>query len=203
MRTASKVPRWKGSFSSTGKSANDLSIITIGIDLAKNIFTVHGVNESGKTEQVKPKVGRDQLLPLIANVPLCLIGMEACTGPHHWARLFRQQGHTVRLIDPKFVTPYRMSGKRGKNDAAVSAHPLRLSAVAIRQELFHQPGRGHQRPRRTDQGRTPANHPHPAPHPPGIHRRTHRALHAYSTPFRAAIPRVIEHRFHGESIIKL
>jgi transposase len=99
----------------------DMSIITIGIDLAKTIFAVHGVNESGKAELVKPKVPRDQLLQLISNLPPCLIGMEACTGAHHWARLFRQHGHTVRLIAPKFVTPYRMSGKRGKNDAADAA----------------------------------------------------------------------------------
>ena len=60
-----------------------MSIIVIGIDLAKNIFAVHGVNESGHAELVKPKVSRDQLLPLIANLPPCLIGMEACSGAHH------------------------------------------------------------------------------------------------------------------------
>ena len=98
-----------------------MNIITIGIDLAKNVFAVHGVNENGCTELVKPKVLRDQLLPLIANLPPCLIGMEACSGAHHWARLFQQHGHTVRLIAPKFVTPYRMTGKRGKNDAADAA----------------------------------------------------------------------------------
>ena len=98
-----------------------MSIMTIGIDLAKNVFAVHGVDETGKPVLVKPKIARDQLLPLMANTPACLIGMEACTGAHHWARLFRQHGHTVRLIAPKFVTPYRMSGKRGKNDAADAA----------------------------------------------------------------------------------
>ena len=98
-----------------------MSIIVIGIDLAKNIFAVHGVNENGKAELVKPKVSRDQLLPLIANLPPCTIGMEACSGAHHWARLFRQHGHSVKLVAPKFVTPYRMSGRRGKNDAADAA----------------------------------------------------------------------------------
>ena len=112
-----------------------MSIIVIGIDLAKNIFAVHGVNQNGKAELVKPKLARDQLLPLIANLPPCLIGMEACSGTlrevatsaHHWARLFRTYGHTVNrtsrqgLMAPKFVTPYRMSGKRGKNDAADAA----------------------------------------------------------------------------------
>ncbi len=104
-----------------------MSIIVIGIDLAKSIFAVHGVNEDGKAELVKPKVNREQLLPLIAQLPPCLIGMEACSGAHHWARLFRQHGHTVKLIAPKFVTPYRMSGKRGKNDAVA----LRSSQSAL------------------------------------------------------------------------
>ncbi|WP_124706411.1 IS110 family transposase, partial [Sulfuriferula multivorans] len=94
---------------------------TVGIDLAKNVFAVHGVDDNGKPALVKPKVARADLLPLIAQLPPCLIGMEACTGAHHWARLFRQHGHTVKLMAPKFVAPYRMSGKRGKNDAADAA----------------------------------------------------------------------------------
>ena len=98
-----------------------MSIITVGIDLAKNVFAVHGVNELGKAELVKPRVARDKLLELIAKLPPCLIGMEACSGAHHWARLFAQHGHSVRLIAPKFVVPYRLSGKRGKNDAADAA----------------------------------------------------------------------------------
>lgn len=98
-----------------------MNIVTLGIDLAKNIFALHGVDQTGRTVLVKPRVARDQLLPLIANLPPCLIGMEACSGAHHWARLFRQHGHTVKLVAPKFVTPYRMGGKRGKNDAADAA----------------------------------------------------------------------------------
>ena len=93
-------------------------VITVGIDLSKNVFAVHGVDDNGKSVLVKPKVTREQLLPLIVQLPPCVIGMEACSGAHHWARLFRQHGHTVRLMAPKFVTPYRLSGKRGKNDAA-------------------------------------------------------------------------------------
>lgn len=95
-----------------------MSIITVGIDLAKNVFAVHGVDDNGKPALVKPKVSRADLLPLIAQLPPCLIGMEACSGAHHWARQFRQYGHTVKLMAPKFVAPYRMTGKRGKNDAA-------------------------------------------------------------------------------------
>ena len=98
-----------------------MSLITVGIDLAKNVFAVHGVDGKGKAALVKPKVAREHLSVLIAQLPPCLIGMEACSGAHHWARLFRSYGHTVKLMAPKFVTPYRLSGKRGKNDAADAA----------------------------------------------------------------------------------
>jgi transposase len=98
-----------------------MGIITVGIDLAKNVFAVHGVDENGKAVLVKPRVARERLLELIAQLPPCVIGMEACSGAHHWARLFRVHGHTVKLMAPKFVMPYRMSGKRGKNDAADAA----------------------------------------------------------------------------------
>lgn len=94
-----------------------MSIITVGIDLAKNVFAVHGVGESGKPELVKPRVAREKLLALISSLPPCVIGMEACSGAHHWARLFSAYGHSVRLMAPKFVAPYRLSGRRGKNDA--------------------------------------------------------------------------------------
>lgn len=98
-----------------------MSIMTVGIDLAKNVFAVHGVDENGRAVLVKPRVARDRLLDLVVQLPPCLIGMEACSGAHHWARLFRAHGHTVKLMAPKFVMPYRMSGKRGKNDAADAA----------------------------------------------------------------------------------
>ena len=98
-----------------------MPIVTVGIDLAKNVFAVHGVDASGKPALVRPSVARDKLLELIANLPPCLIGMEACSGAHHWAREFARHGHSVRLMAPKFVAPYRLLGKRGKNDAADAA----------------------------------------------------------------------------------
>lgn len=98
-----------------------MAILTVGIDLAKNVFAVHGINEAGRAELVRPSVARDKLHELIAALPPCVIGMEACSGAHHWARMFSASGHTVRLIAPKFVTPYRMTGRRGKNDAADAA----------------------------------------------------------------------------------
>jgi transposase len=98
-----------------------MTIVTVGIDLAKNVFAVHGVSAAGKAELIRPKVARGKLHELIAALSPCTIGMEACSGAHHWARLLREHGHTVRLIAPKFVTPYRMSGTRGKTDAADAA----------------------------------------------------------------------------------
>jgi transposase len=96
-------------------------IVTVGIDLAKNVFAVHSVNAAGKPELVRPDVRRAKLLELIANLPARLIGMEACSGAHYWAREFQKFGHTVRSMAPKFVAPYRMGGKHGKNDAANAA----------------------------------------------------------------------------------
>lgn len=95
-----------------------MAIVFVGIDLAKNVFAVHGVDETGRPALVRPSVARAKLLELIAALAPCTIGMEACSGAHHWARLFQVHGHTVKLMAPKFVAPYRLSGKRGKNNAA-------------------------------------------------------------------------------------
>src|SRR6478609_10475277 len=103
------------------RKGKSMSILYVGIDLAKNVFAVHGVNEVGGAELRQPKVTRAKLHALVAALPPCVIGMEACSGAHHWARLFQAHGHTVRLMAPKFVAPYRLSGKRGKNDAADAA----------------------------------------------------------------------------------
>jgi transposase len=85
-----------------------MAIVFVGIDLAKNVFAVHGVNEAGRPELVRPTVPRARLQELIATLAPCTIGMEACSGAHHWARQFEALGHTVRLMAPKFVAPYRM-----------------------------------------------------------------------------------------------
>jgi transposase len=105
------------------------AIVTIGIDLAKNVFAVHGVDATGKPALVRPSVPRAKLLELIATLPPCLIGMEACSGAHHWAREFQRYGHTVRLMAPQFVSPYRLSGKRGKNDAAAADADADAAAI--------------------------------------------------------------------------
>jgi len=93
------------------------NVTTVGIDLAKNVFAVHGVDALGRVV-LRRTVRREKLLELIAQLPSCLIGMEACSGAHEWARQFAKLGHTVRLMAPKFVAPYRKSGKNDDNDAA-------------------------------------------------------------------------------------
>jgi transposase len=98
-----------------------MAIVTLGIDLAKNVFALHGVDATGRVALARPSVARAKLVEQVAGLAPCLIGMEACSGAHYWARQFAAHGHTVRLMAPKFVTPYRLSGKRGKNDAADAA----------------------------------------------------------------------------------
>src|SRR4051794_33888889 len=98
-----------------------IGILYVGIDLAKNVFAVHGVDEHGKAVLVRPSVSRAKLHDLIASLPPCTVAMEACSGAHHWGRLFQQHGHCVKLMAPKLVAPYGMTGKRSKNDAADAA----------------------------------------------------------------------------------
>lgn len=98
-----------------------MSIVAVGVDLAKNVFAVHGVDETGKVALRKPNVKRAQLLELLASLPPCLIGMEACSGAHEWARKLIALGHDARLMAPKLVAPYREGGRHKKNDAADAA----------------------------------------------------------------------------------
>ncbi len=91
-------------------------VVTVGIDLAKNVFAVHGVDATGRVV-VRRIVTRAKLPELVARLPRCLIGMEACCGAHEWARRFLQFGHSVKLMSPVFVVPYRKGGKNDGNDA--------------------------------------------------------------------------------------
>lgn len=91
-----------------------MKITTAGIDLAKNLMQVHGVDERGKVV-LRRQLRRNQVLPFFANIPPCLIGMEACGSAHHWARKLEELGHNVKLMAPQFVKPYV---KTNKNDIA-------------------------------------------------------------------------------------
>ena len=91
-----------------------MQITTVGVDIAKNVFQVHGVDSEGRVA-LRRKVRRDQLLALLGGLEPCLIGMEACATAHHWARELKAQGHQVKLMPPAYVKAYV---KRNKNDAA-------------------------------------------------------------------------------------
>jgi transposase len=91
-------------------------VTTVGIDLAKNTFSLHGVDESGKV-LLRKTVSRARLLEVLAQLPACRVGMEACSGAHEWARQIQAFGHEVRIMAPRFVAPYRRSGKNDSNDA--------------------------------------------------------------------------------------
>jgi transposase len=91
-----------------------MNITTVGIDLAKLVFQVHGVDSRGKVA-LRKQLKRAQVVPFFAQLAPCLIGMEACGGAHFWARKLMELGHTVKLIAPQFVKPYV---KTNKNDTA-------------------------------------------------------------------------------------
>jgi hypothetical protein len=96
------------------RGASEMKITTIGIDLAKEVFQIHGVDEHGKAV-LRKQLKRKDMAKYFANLEPCLIGMEACGSAHHWARKLGEYGHTAKLMAPQFVKPYV---KTNKNDVA-------------------------------------------------------------------------------------
>src|ERR1700740_3044449 len=90
------------------------AVTTIGLDIAKSVFQVHGVDAQGNVA-VRRQLKRRQVLPFFKKLWPCLVGIEACATSHHWSRELQALGHTVRLMPPAYVKPYL---KRQKNDAA-------------------------------------------------------------------------------------
>jgi len=93
-----------------------MKITTVGLDLAKSVFQVHGVDVRGKA-MLRKQLKRSEMATFFANLPPCLIGMEACSSAHHWARKLVALGHEVRLMAPQFVKPYVKTNKNDRNDA--------------------------------------------------------------------------------------
>ena len=93
------------------------TVTTIGLDLAKKVFQVHGVNAEGKVV-VARKLKRKDVLAFFAKLPPCLVGMEACGSAHYWAREISNLGHTVKLMPPRYVKAYVKRGKTDAGDAA-------------------------------------------------------------------------------------
>jgi transposase len=93
-----------------------MEITRVGLDIAKRVFQVHGVDERGRAAVTK-KLSRAEVLEFFAQLRPCLIGIEACGGAHYWGRELGRLGHTVKLMAAQFISPYRKSGKNDANDA--------------------------------------------------------------------------------------
>lgn len=92
-------------------------ITLVGVDLAKNIFCINCVDENGKRIMNK-NLHRDSMIHFFASLPECTVAMEACASSHYWGRTIESLGHTIKLIHPRYVTPYRLGDKNDSNDAA-------------------------------------------------------------------------------------
>jgi transposase len=110
-----------------------MKITRVGLDIAKQVFQVHGVDEHGKA-RLRKQLSRAKVLEFFAQMPACLIGVEACGGAHYWGRELTKLGHTVKLMAAQFVVPYRQRGKNDANDAeaiceAVGRPSMRFVAI--------------------------------------------------------------------------
>src|SRR5438874_686000 len=92
-------------------------IVRLGADLAKRVIQLHGVDAHERVV-FRRSVSADSFAEFMVRIPPCVVAMEACSTAHHWARKLTTLGHSVRLIAPQFVAPYRKGGTRGKNDVA-------------------------------------------------------------------------------------
>ncbi len=113
-----------------------MRVTTIGMDLAKNIFQVHGIASNGEVA-FNRSARRAQVLPFFEGLECCLIGMEACGTSHHWARELSQLGHEVRLIPPAYVKPFVKRGKSTAQQAVLFLHRARDLIVRQRTQLIN------------------------------------------------------------------
>jgi transposase len=116
-----------------------MKVARIGIDLAKNVFEIHGVDDRDNAV-IRKTLRREEVSRFFANMPPCLIAMEACSGAHYWARELMNLGHEVRLISPQFVKPYVKTNKSDLNDAeaiceAASRPSMRFVAIKSGEQL--------------------------------------------------------------------
>ena len=116
-----------------------MGVTIVGIDLAKNVFRLHGCDEEGRAV-LRRHLTRGQLLAFMAQLPACTVAMEACGSAHYWAHELEQLGHRVRLINPRFVKPYVKANKNDASDAeaiceAASRPSMRFVSVKTAAQL--------------------------------------------------------------------
>jgi transposase len=105
-------------------------IKVLGIDLAKNIFQLHGCDETGR-EVLSKQLSRKRLVEFVSKLPVCVIGMEACGGAHHWGRTFEKMGHEVRMVSPQYVKAYVRGNKTDRNDARAIAECVSRTGMRL------------------------------------------------------------------------
>jgi transposase len=105
-----------------------MQVTTIGLDIAKNVFQVHGIDAHGRVV-LRKRLARARVLGFFANLPRCLIGMEACGGAHFWARELRALGHEARLMPPQYVKAYVKTNKHDAADAEGCCEAVRRPSM--------------------------------------------------------------------------
>ena len=105
-----------------------MQVTTVGLDLAKNVFQVHGVDARGRVV-LRKRLPRAKVLVFFANLPRCLIGLEAGGGAHHWARELQALGHDTRLMPPQYVKPYVKTNKHDAADAAACCEAVQRPSM--------------------------------------------------------------------------
>ena len=113
-------------------------VSTIGLDIAKAVFQVHGVDGAGAVV-IRKRISRMKMLEFFADLPPCLVGIEACPSAHHWGRELTGLGHTVKLMPPSYVKAYLKRSKNDANDAAaiceaVTRPSMRFVAIKTKEQ---------------------------------------------------------------------
>jgi transposase len=105
-------------------------VSTIGLDIAKSVFQVHGIDGLGAVV-IRKRISRAKMLEYFADLPSCLVGIEACPSAHHWARKLTELGHTVKLMPPSYVKAYVKRGKNDANDAAAICEAVTIQRAEV------------------------------------------------------------------------
>ena len=119
-----------------GKHSIDFSAVTtVGLDLAKHVFQVHGVDAAGRVV-VAAAIRRNKLLEFFASLPPCLVGLEASGSAHHWTRELIKLGHDARMMPPAYVKPYVRRQKNDASDAAAICEAVMRPSMRFRRRAF-------------------------------------------------------------------